>query len=100
MRSFHLQALAALCTSGALATHLYTISNECPLLINLLISKGSQGLLASGINVILALAENVSTIIFTDVNGGNLNSVGTMRAGFYVEGVCVIISSCLGLICL
>jgi hypothetical protein len=100
MRSFHLQALAALCTSGALATRLYTISNECPLPINLLIGKGSQGPLASGANVTLALAENVSTIIFTDANGSNSNSVGMMRAEFYVEGVYVIVSSCFGPICL
>jgi hypothetical protein len=50
-----------------------------------------MGTLATGANVTKTMAEDFSWTIYTNANGGNTNSVGSTKAGFYVQTVCVIV---------
>lgn len=61
----------------------YTIVNNCPQGINVLISGVSQGRLATGASITRTQTENWSGFIFTDANGGSATGERTTRAGFY-----------------
>jgi len=75
--------LLAIVLPAVTADRIITIRNRCPQSITLYINGQSQGLLATNGIRNSTFNDNWSGLIYTNVNGGNANGVGTTRAGLY-----------------
>ncbi|KAL0947890.1 hypothetical protein HGRIS_010525 [Hohenbuehelia grisea] len=87
MRLTHLSTFLALCVSATLADRNFHIINKCPFKATLYINGENKGTLASGTTVGNAanytFPSGFSGFIYTDLNQGNRDGSGTVRAGFF-----------------
>ncbi|KAF8157235.1 ricin B lectin domain-containing protein [Crassisporium funariophilum] len=84
---YNLDLLSALCVLAlaidvsAQGSRQYTVINNCPISVNLLIGGNLDSILAQGASTTKTLGINAG-FFYSDANGGNANGAGT-RAGFY-----------------
>ncbi|KAJ2913301.1 hypothetical protein MD484_g7108, partial [Candolleomyces efflorescens] len=86
MPSKHLTSLLSsivfLLSTAVLANRHFDIINNCPLSLNLLINGNFEGTLASGGSTTRDFPDVWSGVIYSDFNRGNVDTAGTVRAGF------------------
>ncbi|RXW18943.1 hypothetical protein EST38_g6918 [Candolleomyces aberdarensis] len=75
-------SLLFLLPSAVLANRHFDIINNCPLSLNLLINGNFEGTLASGGSTTRDFPDVWSGVIYSDFNRGNVDTAGTVRAGF------------------
>jgi hypothetical protein len=77
-----LTSLLFLLPTAVLANRHFDIINNCPLSLNLLINGNFEGTLASGGSTTRDFPDVWSGVIYSDFNRGNVDTAGTVRAGF------------------
>ena len=63
--------------------------NKCPAPINVVVGGNITGIIPAGGTLNTNLGFNTGGFFFADANGGNANGLGTTRAGYFIQVLCV-----------